>query len=274
MPTVETPAAQPTVRWMSQAAMTVRPGYSAGAMLAAPTSTARLKPLPPPDWLDDPGPSHECPPNPGCCLLTDDGGELTAQLAARLAEAGRTVAVLTFPPAWAGASLTLPAHVERIRLPNLLEERLAEVVDALATRYGGISMFVHLHPPPVPGAPVDPFSARDAAIVRHVFLLARYLAPPLQAAALTEPARFTTVTHLDGRLGQTGDCAPLPAGLYGLVRSLSDAWPGVACRAVDLAPTIGAAEAAQIVLAELHDPSRLVLEVGYGPGGRVTLVHS
>jgi hypothetical protein len=41
---------------------------------------------------------------------------------------------------------------------------------------------------------------------------------------------------------------------------------------VDLAPDIPPGDAARHIVAELHDPNRLVVEVAYGSAGRVTLV--
>jgi hypothetical protein len=43
---------------------------------------------------------------------------------------------------------------------------------------------------------------------------------------------------------------------------------------VDLAPDLDPGQATQRILAELHDPNRLIVEVGYGSQGRVTLTSS
>ena len=82
-----------------------------------------------------------------------------------------------------------------------------------------------------------------------------------------------TVTRLDGALGLSGsaDLGVIGAGLPGLVKSLSLEWEEVFCRAVDVAPILAAEDAAQAVIAELDDPDRLLVEVGRGPAGRVTL---
>ena len=60
--------------------------------------------------------------------------------------------------------------------------------------------------------------------------------------------------------------------MFGLTKSLGQEWPGVYCRALDLSPALDAEQAANAILSELHDPNRLLVEVGYSPAGRVTLV--
>ena len=86
--------------------------------------------------------------------------------------------------------------------------------------------------------------------------------------------RFWTVARLDGALGLSRDLDfnPIAGGLFGLTKTLNLEWPQVFCRAIDLHPGIAPDQVAQYVLAELHDPNRLIAEVGYGTQGRVTLV--
>ena len=259
-----------------------------------PTWAVRLKPLPMPDWLD------EAAALAGRYLLTDDGTPLTARLASLLVDHGRAVTVLSCVPVPGGADTVRPAGVEWIALPDgafdvgsavgpemgagagggpglteassFTEQHLARVVADLTARHGRIANVVHLSPPA--GRSADPFSVHDAAMVRRVFGLAGLLQRSLTEAAVYGTARFVTVSRLDGLLGQSGDggSSPLVGGLAGLVRSVDAAWPAVWCRAIDIAPSVSAVEAARLILAELHDPSRLVTEVGHGPAGRVTLV--
>jgi hypothetical protein len=83
-----------------------------------------------------------------------------------------------------------------------------------------------------------------------------------------------TVTHLDGAfgLGNDTDFSAIAGGLFGLVKTLGHEWPRVFCRAVDLSPAIEPSQAVDLVWAELHDPDRRILEVGYRLDGRFTLV--
>jgi hypothetical protein len=60
--------------------------------------------------------------------------------------------------------------------------------------------------------------------------------------------------------------------LFGLTKSLGQEWPDVHCRALDLSPELDPEQAVCSILSELHDPNRLLVEVGYSPVGRVTLV--
>ena len=86
---------------------------------------------------------------------------------------------------------------------------------------------------------------------------------------------FLTVTRLDGEFGLRPDSSfdPVAGGLSGLVKSLNLEWEAVFCRALDLNPALAPAEAARLILAEMDDPDRLLVEVGYpGPDRRVTLV--
>ena len=82
------------------------------------------------------------------------------------------------------------------------------------------------------------------------------------------------MARLDGEfgLGQKTNFGAIGAGLFGLTKSLNQEWESVFCRAIDLSPDLDAETSAQHILAELHDPNLLVVEVGYNSQGRVTLV--
>jgi hypothetical protein len=82
-----------------------------------------------------------------------------------------------------------------------------------------------------------------------------------------------TVTRLDGALGLGGgsDLGVVGAGLSGLTKTLRLEWPGVACRALDIAPQIDVEDAVDAIVSELRDPDRSIVEVGYGDEGRLTL---
>ena len=85
------------------------------------------------------------------------------------------------------------------------------------------------------------------------------------------------MTRLDGALGTDGGSAdfdPAGGGLYGLAKTIRLEWPTVFSRAIDLAPSLADETAALAVLAELTDPDERLVEVAYGPNGRVTLVTS
>jgi hypothetical protein len=84
-----------------------------------------------------------------------------------------------------------------------------------------------------------------------------------------------TVARLDGALGLSTNSAfsAIGGGLFGLTKTLNQEWQEVYCRALDLAPELSPEKVAQYILTELHDPNRLLVEVGYNAHGeRSTLV--
>jgi acyl transferase domain-containing protein/acyl carrier protein len=223
----------------------VAPTPTNGAASAAAWRTVELQALPEPDRL-------ETGPPPGtCCLVTDDGTALTGALVERLTARGWAVAVMA-PPI--GRDEAGVAHA------------LAELVRA----HGPVGAFVHLNPATDDD---DPLSHGDEAIARAVFLLASALAPALTAAASGAQGRaaFAVVTRLDGALGITGYGSATAGGLLGLVKTLALEWPAVFCRGIDVAPSVAPPAAADLIVAELLDPNRLVVEVGVDGVARVTL---
>jgi len=221
-------------------------------------SVARLKSLPPADFLEF------APPAGYTCLLTDDGSGAVTPLAEALQQRGWSVAVLNFPAELVAAQSPLPPGARRISLADASEAHLAQQLAAV----GPVGAFVHLHPV-LPGDE----TATAKALVKQVFFIAKHLKTTLNEAAAHSRAAFITVARLDGALGLGGepDFNPIAGGLFGLTKTLNLEWPHVFCRAIDLHPGLAPEQAAQLSLAELHDPNRLLAEVGYGPQGRVTL---
>jgi NAD(P)-dependent dehydrogenase (short-subunit alcohol dehydrogenase family) len=219
----------------------------------------RLRFLPEPDFLEGSFPEGSVG------VITDDGSELTSQIAQALAAEGWKLIVISFPATT--RRVALPEEIHRVVLQDLSEEHLKEQVTALTDRLEGISAFIHVHPLPSQ-------NEQEETVLKGVFFLAKHLKDSLNQAAEKRRACFFTVARLDGAFGfehQT-DFAPLSGGLFGLTKALNREWESVFCRAVDLSPTLDAAAAAQRILAELHDPNRLIAEVAYGPQGRTTLV--
>ncbi len=196
----------------------------------------RLRALPAPDFLEIALPEGHV------CLLTDDGTSLTAALTDALTARGWRVVV------WAPASDP------------------AQVASILET-HGPAAAFIHLNPPGDSAL----FSAADEARLEHVFLLAGRLKTALTESAQRGWAAWLTVTRLDGALGLTGNSSPVAGGLFGLTKTLALEWPDVHCRAVDLAPDLPVERAVACLLAELHDPNRRLVEVGWSAAGRVTI---
>jgi len=236
----------------------------------------RLRPLPPPDRLED-APSPE-----GVWIVSDDGEGASMALAQALTARGVRVALLRFPAPVIPEQQPLPESVEEIVLESLSE---AHLETQLAT-VGPVAGFIHVEPRAgwaraETGASNEDNGASDAkfftaetkARLKHVFLIAKHLKNALHAGAHEGRASFVTVTRMDGALGLGGtdDFNAVAGGFAGLTKTLSLEWPTTLCRTVDITPQFDATQTAQAILAELEDPNRRLIEVGHGPHGRVTL---
>lgn len=227
-----------------------------------------LKPLPLPDQLEFSLPSGHS------CLVMDDGSGLSAQLADRLQAEGWPVALLRLPETAVNDLPNTPAQRNVIQLEDFSEQNLVKSLDEAARRYGPVAVFIHIQPAcdECSGDGVH-FTVRGKDILQTVFLAAKHLKRPLNQAGLLGRAAFMSVVRMDGEfgLGSGSDFDPLNGGTFGLVKSLNLEWESVFCRVLDLHPQIGAAEAVGIVLNELRDPNRTLVEVGYSEQGRATL---
>ncbi len=222
-----------------------------------------LNPLPAPDYLEFALPDNHI------CLLTDDGAENTARLSQALLERGWPVAVLSFPQTVIATQAPLPQGVTRVTLADLSEAHLQQQLAAISSSIGPVGAFIHLNP-----ADEGRAAGASKAIVKQIFFIAKHLKASLNEAAQQGRACFLTVARLDGEFGLSGELNfnPIDGGLFGLTKTMNLEWPQVFCRAIDLHPGIDPTQIAQFVLAELHDPNRLITEVGYGQQGRTTLV--
>jgi hypothetical protein len=185
--------------------------------------------------------------------------------------------LLSFPPnVVMPKPREMPANVAQATFDVMADAALQAQLAAITEAHGPVGAFIHLHPAFDADAQVLRFDERERNVVKQVFLMAKYLQPALTAAAARGRAAFMTVTRLDGALGLggTNDYSVIGGGLPGLTKSLSLEWEHVFCRAVDLDPITSPEDAAQAVVAELHDPNRLIVEVGRGPNSRVTPVRS
>jgi polyketide-type polyunsaturated fatty acid synthase PfaA len=222
-------------------------------------SPVRLKALPQPDALDFNLPAQTI------ALLTDDGTPTTVKLAEALHQRGWPVVVLSFPTDLIPAlptSPSLPEGVSRVQLRELSEAHLQEQLAAITARYGAIGAFIHLHPASPEAESL--YREQDAALLKQVFLWAKHLKGELEQTAAQGRSCFLTVARLDGALGLGQQrFGAIAAGLFGLTKTLAQEWPNVFCRAIDLHPDLGVDASVWAILAELHDPSRLIREVGY-----------
>lgn len=195
-------------------------------------------------------------------MLSDDGSPLTSKLAQTLTDQGWLVVVIGF-------SLTptsLPPEINRVAIEGDSEAELQQKLKTIASQYGEIAAFIHLHPQSLN------FDL-EHDMLKKVFLLAKNLKKFLNEAAKKGDSCFFTVASLDGELGTGGqtEFSAVTGGLFGLTKSLRWEWESVFCRAIDLSPALDTATSVRHILAELHDPNRLIAEVGYSNEGRSTL---
>ncbi|MBW4670212.1 MAG: SDR family NAD(P)-dependent oxidoreductase [Cyanomargarita calcarea GSE-NOS-MK-12-04C] len=251
------------------------PGYeeifstSSSQSLNILRSPVKLKVLPEPDILDFTLPDKHI------ALLTDDGSLTTSKLVESLTERGWKTVVLSFPQTSLAQHSPLPEGISRVVLTDWNEEHLKQQLEAIASDYGPIAAFIHLNPANHDNNSNDVrYLEAEKALLRHVFLIAKHLKEPLNQAARQGRSCFLTIARLDGELGlgRKTNFAAISGGLFGLTKSLNLEWEPVFCRAIDLSPDLDAERSVQYILAELHDPNRLLVEVGYGSLCRVTLV--
>jgi hypothetical protein len=185
------------------------------------------------------------------------------------------VVVLNFPPNVVSKMSPLPAGIRRVSLANMNEDELQRALAEIGQKYGAIAAFIHLHPSS--SAELNGsihFPEVDRALVRQVFLAAKHLKEPLNQSAASSRSIFMAVARLDGEFGLGGDIpfSPVSGGLFGLVKTLNLEWEPVFCRVLDISPLLDASQLAADVVAELHDPNRLITEVAYDLEGRSTLI--
>ena len=221
----------------------------------------RLQYLSEPDWID-----FQLPPG-HICILTDDGTSLTGELARTLTEKGWRVVVVSFLQ-FLSAEVSLPPEVKRVVIEegDLAQlDAFAKLAEGIAAKYGSIAALIHLHP-------VLNNREEEHSMLERVFFLAKHLKPSLNKASKQGHSCFITVAHLDGELGTSGrEYSPITGGLFGLTKALRWEWSSVFCRAIDLNRKLDTAVAVKHIIAELHDPNRLIAEVGYNSKGRNTL---
>jgi len=233
-----------------------------------PRSAVKVQYLPAPDELEISLPTG------AIALVTDDGTPLTTEVVKGIVARGWRVVVLNLPADMVTGEASLPAGVPRYALSDATEMRLEETLKAIQGEHGTVGVFIHLNPPASAfNANGNPFLDPEKGVLKHIFLMAKHLKKSLTDSAENGYAAFVTVARLDGALGANGTFSTvIEGGLFGLTKSLNLEWTRVFCRALDVADGLSAETASRAILGELSDPNRLIVEVGIGTGGRVTLV--
>jgi acyl carrier protein len=242
-----------------QVSMPELPAYDPKGIQRA---VVELRRLPSPDQL-------EIAVHGAVCIVTDDGTPATATVVLAMQAHGWNAVVLGLPGTEMNPALNM---VTPVHLADWSEASIHAALTQIETENGSIGAYIQLGAPLISGNG-QLFVANDKLQVKLAFMMAKHLKARLMQGNGTGRKAFMAVTRLDGALGVTGalDAGTISGGLFGLVKTLSLEWDGVFCRAVDIAPDASAEDVARVVAAELHDPNRLLTEVGYGPHGRVTL---
>lgn len=208
------------------------------------------------------------------CLITSDGTQRTSLLVEHLIGWGWPVAVLRFSNSILPDHEDLPDAAKIFELASLSETVIQSTLAEITEKCGTPAVFIHLS---AGGTGLSEtgieFPERDKAILKAVFIIAKYLKSGLEEASKQGRAAFLTVSQLDGQFGLSGQTnnSPINGGLFGLVKTLNLEWDAVFCRAIDLSPELKVENAVNCILAELRDPNRLVTEVGYTQFERSTL---
>jgi acyl transferase domain-containing protein len=210
-------------------------------------------------------------PDGAVTLLTDDGSDLTVNLAKNLCDLGHKVAILKLAGSNQTSKLPMPESVSRINLADNTEGSLSTALQDVQSRMGRVAVFIHLDPDQGDSKRV---SGQEKSVVKTVFLLAKLLKEDLTAYSRDGFAAFMAVTHLDGQFGlsMSNLVEPISGGLFGLTKTLGLEWDSVFCRSLDLQPGIPSTRGAEIIVSELSDPNRLLSEVAYTKTERFTTV--
>lgn len=203
-------------------------------------------------------------------IVTNDGTSFTEQVVSELITGGWKVVVWGFPTNLIPAEKQqFPKGTHRINQKSAGKEAINSALDSFRTEHGNAAGFIHLHPI---SRGEGLFSDQESELVKQVFLIAGSLKTDLEQADPGSRNIFMTVTRTDGALGLNNiDSFQEGSGLTGLVKSLNWEWPEVFCRAVDLNREIDPEHASRLILQEIHDPDRGLLEVGLSASARVTL---
>lgn len=220
--------------------------------------------LPRPDFLQNQLPDTHL------VLVTNDGSDLTAQVVQQLKAQEHQVVVLNL------AGITSSYTGTQVQVASNTDAAIAEAVQQVQAQHGQIGNFIHLHPHfTFQGGNFTQHFQQERELLKAVFLLAKHLQVPLNSLGESGQARaaFMTITRLDGQLGmgKRSNTSIVGGGLNGLVKCLNLEWSSVYCRAVDIAPELSAVSIAEHIVAELHDPNRIVAETAVHNSGRYTL---
>ncbi|MXR68241.1 KR domain-containing protein [Shewanella sp. JBTF-M18] len=197
-------------------------------------------------------------------LVIQDDGHNAGVLAEKLSNKGLKVVVVRLPEGQPQSPLS--SAIATWQPEGLAEQDVVQAINEITANHGAIAGFVHLQPQQEVNA-VSGLQLTEAGFnhLSSAFLWAKHLQAPLSAQ--TGRRCFITVSRIDGGFGyldvkQLAKSELNQAALSGLTKTLSHEWPGIFCRALDLAPNMSAAQLGDALLAELQDSDTAMNEVG------------
>ncbi|MDH1471125.1 type I polyketide synthase [Shewanella sp. GD03713] len=194
-------------------------------------------------------------------VVIGDDGHNAGVIAEKLHAQGVKVAVVRSPKTVVTSASPLDSHIASFTLEAIDDESICAVINQIEA-LGQIAGFIHLQPQHK--SDVDKGAglvlADDAkASVEQAFLFAKHLQPLLTER---DHCRFVTVSRIDGGFGYIGmdesagavisQSELNQAALSGLTKTLNHEWPGVVCRALDIAPNLDAKTVANAVVQEYY----------------------
>lgn len=194
-------------------------------------------------------------------VVIGDDGHNAGVIAEKLHAQGVKVAVVRSPKTVVASASPLDSHIASFTLKAIDDESICEVINQIEA-LGQIAGFIHLQPQhkSVADKGAGLVLADEAkASVEQAFLFAKHLQPLLTER---DYCRFVTVSRIDGGFGYIGmdeSAGALisqselnQAALSGLTKTLNHEWPGVVCRALDIAPNLDAKTVANAVVQEFY----------------------
>ncbi|MFB2641580.1 SDR family NAD(P)-dependent oxidoreductase [Shewanella bicestrii] len=194
-------------------------------------------------------------------VVIGDDGHNAGVIAEKLHAQGVKVAVVRSPKTVVTSASPLDSHIASFTLEAIDDESICEVINQIEV-LGQIAGFIHLQPQhkSVADKGAGLVLADDAkASVEQAFLFAKHLQPLLTER---DHCRFVTVSRIDGGFGYIGmdesagavisQSELNQAALSGLTKTLNHEWPGVVCRALDIAPNLDAKTVANAVVQEYY----------------------
>jgi polyketide-type polyunsaturated fatty acid synthase PfaA len=195
-------------------------------------------------------------------LIIDDGDQTGIHIKQALSGKGHKTTVVQFNDFGSGAKDQADICVD---LHDLNDKAIQALLDGIIEKNGPIGGFIHINPLMTAHDDVgDFFNAKENALLKTVFFMAKHLKARMDPAADDRHRFFVTVTRIDGKIGLNGipSRSILQGGYYGLTKSLKKEVPHLFCRTIDIGPGVPPADITAIVLEELQDSDGVHLEVG------------